>query len=274
MINRTIIIVCAVVGILLPGFSSAGTKEKKANPDIVVVDRFDPRDAGRDLPQGWQALTFDPEDVPRKSRYEVVRRDGEGVLKASTQGGASAIYRRLDVDPKQYPYISWRWRVDQVFPKADVRKKEGDDYPARLYVAFKYDRSRVNLLVRGEYELAKQTSPEGRYPPLYVLNYVWTDKVKENTWFANPWRDQAKMVIVRSGKDGLKEWHRETRNYLEDFRAVVGEEPTPVEYIGVMIDGDQTGSEGVSYFDDIELRRKPPKGVDEEELKKPVRVEE
>ena len=240
----------------------AGAARGQAGDDVLPLSRFEAADVGKSVPSGWKELTFNPSKFPKKSTYEVVRLDGRIVLKASTQGGVSALYRPLNVDPKEYPYLAWRWRADNRYPGVDQRTKAGDDYPARVYIAFRYVSARVGWFTRLEYDLARRRSREGQYPPLYALNCVWANTARVNTWFPNPWQDRAKMIVVRTGAKGLKEWHQEARNYLADFKAIVGEEPTPVEYVAVMIDGDGSGSSGTSYFADIELRKTPPPGFE------------
>lgn len=236
---------------------AAGPSDGEGAGPIVVAD-FGPEDEGKSVPSGWRELTFDPDDFPKKSEYRVVKLDGKHVLRARTDSGASGLYKPVSVKPQDYPYVAWRWRVDQVFDKADGRTKQGDDYPARLYVAFKYDPSSVGLLTQAAFEVAKSRSEEGRYPPLHALNYVWANRLSENTWIPNPYQDRSKMIAVESGREGLGRWQWEVRNYLRDFRATVGGDPTPVEFIAVMIDGDGTASSGVSYFGRIELWSKAP----------------
>src|SRR5688500_20179349 len=107
-----------------------------ASPPIDVGRFSAPADPGA-LPSGWQPLAF--KKIPRTTRYTVVR-DGDGwVLKAESEASASGLYRPLDVDPRAYPRLTWRWKVANVLEKGDARRKEGDDYPARIYVAFRYD---------------------------------------------------------------------------------------------------------------------------------------
>jgi len=85
----------------------------------------------------------------------------------------------MDLDPKRFPYV--RWRVDQVFGRAHETAKQGDDYPARLYIAFRYERSRVGLVTRAKFALARKASRTGEYPPLYALNYVWVNHLEPDT---------------------------------------------------------------------------------------------
>jgi len=252
--------------------SPSNQPEEKTAAEAITVADFGPGDVGKSLPNGWERITFDPKRIPRQSSYDVIRLEGQGggedrfVLRAQTSGGASAIYRRMHIDPEKYPYLVWSWRVDQIFAKANERTKQGDDYPARLYIGFRYAPSRVDWMTRIAFRMAKARSKQNRYPPLYVLNYVWANKLKRNAWMSNPWQERSKMIAVRSGRKGLKSWRREGRNYLKDFQAIVGEKPTPVEFVAIMIDGDGTGSRGVCYFDDIEFRARPPTGLQVESL--------
>src|SRR5688572_23581169 len=107
----------------------------------IDVGRFSAPADPAALPTGWEPLAF--KKIPRATRYTVVR-DGDGwVLKAESDASASGLYRPLDVDPRAYPRLTWRWKVANVLEKGDARKKEGDDYPARIYVAFQIGRAHV-----------------------------------------------------------------------------------------------------------------------------------
>jgi len=54
------------------------------------------------------------------------------VVKAVAQASASGLTREVKINPKEYPIVQWRWKVANILKKGDVRKKEGDDYPARI----------------------------------------------------------------------------------------------------------------------------------------------
>ncbi|MEF8787742.1 MAG: DUF3047 domain-containing protein [Planctomycetota bacterium] len=227
--------------------------EEDTDPRHITLARFREDQVGEQEPGDWKPLTFDSDGGIKPSRYRVVKKDGEAVIRAKTDEGASALVREIEVDPEEYPYIAWRWRVEQPFPRGDGTTKQGDDYPARLYVAFKYDSSRAGWWTRMKFRMAKGEGDYSGYPPLWALNYVWANTLKENTWIVNPWQERSKMIAVRSGSEGIGEWHWEVRNYLKDFRAIVGEEPTNVKFIAVMIDGDNTKSKGTAYFGPIQL---------------------
>jgi hypothetical protein len=71
--------------------------------------------------------------------------------------------RKVTLDPQPWPILQWRWKADRLVAKADPARREGDDYPARIYVSFAYDPQRVSWLERAWYAAAKLFY--GEYPP-------------------------------------------------------------------------------------------------------------
>ncbi len=224
----------------------------------MSVELLGPRKEGGTLPEGWSERTFDPARFPRKSRYAVTGRGAETSLEASTDGGASFIFKDISVEPAAYPYLAWRWRVEKIFEKADETTRKGDDFPARLCLGFRFDATGASLGERLFFEIARLRSDAGKYPPRYVLCYVWAGKLKENTWAPSPWGERSGVIAVRSGAAGLGKWRFEIRDYVGDFRAIKGVSPPSVDFVALMIDGDGTGSSGTSYFRKIELLAEPP----------------
>lgn len=78
--------------------------------------------------------------------------------------------RKVSIDPRQYPIIHWRWKVANVLKKGNLYRKEGDDYPARIYIVFEYDPTRLSFSEKLKYGLARMLY--GTYPPLATLNYI------------------------------------------------------------------------------------------------------
>ena len=87
--------------------------------------------------------------------------------------------RPLAVDLKQTPVLCWRWRVDDVLQKADMTKKSGDDYAARVYVALKLPPQALGLGLRAKLALARSiygdhvpdaAGPADRYPPRFTVH--------------------------------------------------------------------------------------------------------
>lgn len=241
----------AVCAIALAGLAAAmpatGADERRA--PAIELGRFS-APAGPDaLPPGWEHLTF--KRVPRSTSYTVVP-DGTGhVLRADSRAAASTLFRRVDVDPRAYPVLTWRWKVDGVIASADARTRAGDDYPARVYVAFRYDPERATLWERTVYGFYRAVY--GEYPPRGVLNYVWDNRLPVGTVLDNAYTGRARMIVVQSGPALAGRWVSEKRNLLDDYRLAFGGEPSRIAGIAVMTDTDDTGESAVGYYDAITL---------------------
>jgi hypothetical protein len=210
---------------------------------------FTPSAEPGEPPPGWEALTFPR--MPRHTRYTVVR-DGDGwVLRAEADASASGLYRPLDLDPRIYRRLSWRWRIEGVLAGSDPRRREGDDYVARVYVAFRYDPDAATLWQRSRYGIFHLLY--GRYPPELALSYVWESRLPVGTVLDSAYTDRAKIVVVRSGPDRVGRWVSETRDLYEDYRRIVGREPPRIAGVALMTDTDDTGEHAVAYYDAITL---------------------
>jgi hypothetical protein len=203
----------------------------------------------------WKPLTFPK--IERHSEYEITREDaGNRILTTRSRASASGIIFKGSFSPYQHPILRWRWKVDNVYSRADPHTKQGDDYPLRVYVVFEYDPAKAGLAQRAKYGLAKQLY--GEYPPLASLNYVWASRDIAAPFFDNPYTDRAKMIPLRSGTGQLGQWVEEEVDILADYRRGFGEEPPASASLAIMNDSDNTGEAAVSHLDFIEVRRRGP----------------
>ena len=216
-------------------------------PDILLVAPFSTATAGGDFPADWAPMTF--KKIKRHTRYELVNDAGTVVVKAVSDRAASGIMRKMRIDLRQYPIIRWRWKVDAVYQGGDVTRKDGDDYPARIYITFLYDPAKAGFFDRATFEAAKLVY--GEYPPMGAITYIWASKAPVSGVFANPYTDKVKMIVVRSGGKNTGRWFAESRNLLEDYRAAFGADPTLVSGIAIMTDSDNTGESATAYYGDI-----------------------
>lgn len=215
-----------------------------------VVLSFAPSAESGGLPLGWEALRF--KRIERETRYAVVP-DGDGfALRAESEAAASGLYRTLDLDPRVHRILAWRWKVDNLLVKGDARRKEGDDYPARIYIAFRYDPGTATTWERLRYGVIKLLY--GRYPPRHVINYIWDNRLPAGTALNNAYTDRAKMIVVESGPALVGRWVAEERDIYADYKRLFDAEPPAVEGIAVMTDTDDTGERAVAYYGTITLR--------------------
>ena len=227
--------------------SLAGAQER------VPAGAFSQAAEGAALPPGWSELVF--RNVSAHTRYDLVRDGDTTVLRARSEAAASGLIRRFPepgLDLRRTPILRWRWKIAGLIARADISSRAGDDYPARVYVTFRYDPERAGVAMRMQYGLAR--SLHGEYPPHAALNYVWDGKAPVGTMVPNAFSERAMMVVVESGARRVGQWVEVERNVYEDYRRAFGEEPPPVSGIAVMTDTDQTGESAEARYGDIELR--------------------
>ena len=221
----------------------------EAAPAEFVIDRFGAETEASGIPKGWEELTF--KKIPNHTQYSIVQEGNNFYLKAVSRNSSSGILKKMELNPKIYPILKWRWRVENILKKGDARRKDGDDYPARIYVAFKYDPKQAAVWEKAKYGTVKKLY--GQYPPKGALNYVWDNKLPAGTALDNAYTDRAKMIVVESGKGKAGQWISEERNVFEDYKRLFGSEPPEISFIAVMTDTDNTGESAIAYFDDIVL---------------------
>ncbi len=244
-----------VLGGLLFLIISGVVAYAQSDREFIVVGHFSASQPGTTFPDGWK-----PQIFPKINRYTVynLAHDSEQdrvVVQAVSEAGASGIIKEVKIDPRDYPIVQWEWKVSNVLRKGDVSKKEGDDYPARIYIAFEYESSRVGLLDKAKYEAVRLWS--GQYPPLAAINYIWESKAPVGTMVPNPYApNEVVMFVIRTGEEHLNSWMAEQRNVYEDYKIAFGQEPPMISGVAIMTDTDNTGESATAYFGDITFRKK------------------
>ena len=187
---------------------------------LLEVAAFSAGTAGQGVPDGWKPLTF--RNVERHTRYKLVKDGSSIVVKARSEASASGLTREIRIDAREYPIVRWRWKVENLLEKSDIRRKDGDDYPARLYVTFEYDPDKVSFSRRAKYQAGRLLFGD---IPIAALNYVWDTRAPAGSFADNAYTDFAKMVVVRSGAQSVGAWVEEQRNVYDDYKKAFGEEP-------------------------------------------------
>lgn len=213
---------------------------------IVEVGKFSEASEGAALPDGWKPLTF--KKIPTQTKYEVIRDGGVTVVKASSEASASGLTKAVKIDPREYPIVRWRWKIENVLKNSDVHRKEGDDYPARLYITFEYDPDKVGFAKKLKYKAGRALFGD---IPIAALNYIWERNTPVGTIIENAFTEFAQMIVVENGPQKVGLWVDEERNLYEDYRQAFGEEPPMINGVAIMSDTDNTKERATAYYGDI-----------------------
>lgn len=218
---------------------------------VIEVGKFSTEKVENNIPSNWKPLTF--KKIERHTTYSFVKDEGTIVVKAVSESSASGLVREIKIDPKEYPIVQWRWKVENILKKGNVHEKDGDDYPARLYITFEYDSSKLSFFERVKFEAVKLLY--GQYPPIAAINYIWESKAPVGAFVPNPYADRVMMIVVESGESRLNQWVNEERNLYEDFRKAFNDEPPMISGVAIMTDTDNTGEQAIAFYGDILFKK-------------------
>jgi Protein of unknown function (DUF3047) len=221
-----------LLGWLLAGTLALAEATALAQTGTVVVEDWSKTTVGkRGIPDGWQGQNWGSP----KYEFTVVNDNGRRALHLLSENDSSTISKEVKVDVKQYPILQWRWRVTVLPTGGDARRKEMDDEAAQLYVTF----PRFPSAVRSR-----------------IIGYIWDSTAPAGAIFPSRKVNTVTFVVGRSGDADLGKWLTETRNVLEDYRRIYGEEPKEsVGAISLSINSQNTSSRAEAYFGEIVFRK-------------------
>ena len=220
------------------------------NGAVLEVGKFSASQVGQTMPDGWKPLTF--KKIPKHTSYEVVKDGGVTIVKAVSEASASGLTKEVKIDPKEFPVVQWRWKVDNLLKHSDATRKDGDDYPARLYITFEYDPEKVSFGKKLKYKAGQVIFGD---IPIGAINYVWETKAPVGAIIDNAYTDFVKMVVVESGSEKIGAWTDESRNIYEDYKKAFGEEPPMINGVAIMSDTDNTREQVTAYYGDIMFKK-------------------
>ena len=83
------------------------------------------------LPDGWQVK------INRGApEIATVREGRDRYLDLKSHDSSYGLEREVDVDPREAPYLTWKWNVKQLPAGGDFRRSKTDDQAAQVLVAF------------------------------------------------------------------------------------------------------------------------------------------
>ena len=144
---------------------------------------------------------WEKENFRGENRFKLVADDENNqVLQVSSNSSATALIQKINFQPTDYPVLRWRWKISGTISSGDVRFKEKDDYPARVYVIF----------------------PHFFKPLTRTLNYIWANRLPIGEFVPSPYFSRSMMYAVESGNTRAGQWVTIERNLLDDYRQVFG----------------------------------------------------
>jgi hypothetical protein len=158
--------------------------------------------------------------------------DGPSCLHLKSVRASFALEHRVDVDPSEMPFLTWRWKVAQLPPGGDFRRASTDDQAAQVLVAFDDKR---------------------------ILTYIWDTSAPKGAMqsASNIPLVRIFAVVCQSGAAEANKWVAETRNVAADFERAYGKPAPRVKGLRLQINSQHTASTAESYFGEVAFRSTP-----------------
>jgi len=178
----------------------------------------------------WQEKIF-----KGKTLYVIDRVDNEAFVDAKSQGAASGYFYKVSYSCKDYPMMSWKWRLEKFPDKGGPEgafTAEKDDFAARIYVIF----------------------PSGSFLTSKCIEYIWDEFAPAGSIIDSPYSKNIKLWVLESGKKKLNKWIFEERNIYEDYKTAFGYYPKlKVGAIAFMTDSDSASTSAEASYDEIKV---------------------
>lgn len=199
----------------------------------------------------WQIVRFDKK-VPATS-FAWIEWQGLVALEAKADDSMALMARPIEFSLKEFPVLCWQWWVDETLKKADLKKKKGDDYAARLYLTFDLPDDKISWGLSLKLSLAR--SLYGDQVPEAAINYIWDNKYPIDTKRSNAYTEQAYMVVLQSGDEKSKQWIQQKRHVYNDLIALFDAKKAKLIQLAVASDTDNTKGKARALFADFHFIR-------------------
>ena len=194
----------------------------------------------------WQEIRIN-ENIP-PNHFQLKTWDSVNAVEVVSQASMSLLGRAIDVNLEHTPLLCWRWRIDAPLQTADMTRKSGDDYAARLYISLALPESEKGFLLNTQLALARAIW--GQQLPDAAINYVWDNLQAQGTIRPNAYTDRTTMVVLQSGSDQTGRWISEARHLRHDIERLYSFNAKATQ-IAIGADTDNTGESARAGFADI-----------------------
>ena len=205
-------------------------------------------------PAPWRVVLL---GKTRPTTYRQATVAKEAAVEARFDDSMAFLARPIRIDLSETPVLCWRWMVQGVVVKGDLRKKSGNDFAARVYVAFDMPDSALGAGTKMKLAMARRVL--GMSVPDAAVTYVWDARAAVGTAINSPYTDRQQLIVAQSGNERAGQWVTERADVAADFsRAFGNKSGRPIE-LAIAADGDNTKSAGRAAFADLHFVRRDQK---------------
>ena len=204
--------------------------------DFFPITDFSEKELAKGEPLGWKTHKGICREIKDRIMPRIVEIEGRKMLYVNANDNGAILFKPVRLNPKEYPFLSWNWKVSNTIPASREKEEGGDDYPAAVCVVY----GKMFLSVPYWYR---------------ILIYVYGNNMSVGERFDNPCEAKAKMIVVQSGAHDAGKWLSYKVSHYQDYIKEFGEEPPKIIYVGIQTNADRTHSKVEAWYSDMLLNR-------------------
>lgn len=194
---------------------------------------------------------------PKGANAEWIFVNGVRAVKLHSKAALTFLEKTVNIDIRDFPILTWKWKVENILRGNDERTIEGDDHPIRIFFVFEPDPSKQSLWFRLK-RLLYLDRIHGHPMGGRFTEYLWSSHLQAGDIINDPGKPWQKLMVIEGGGSNIGRWLSYKRNLYEDYKRLYGGQPRRLIFVGILNDTDQTGQEAVSYIADLIFHRKSP----------------
>ncbi|MCF6147118.1 MAG: DUF3047 domain-containing protein [Candidatus Kuenenia sp.] len=206
--------------------------------DSVLITSFSKKEFEKGKPIGWKSYKGICREIKNRFIPELIEMEGKGVLHVNANDSGAILFRSVRINPLEYPFLSWKWKVSNILPESREKEVGGDDYPAAVCIVY----GKTFLSIPYNYT---------------ILIYAFGNNVPAGERYESPCEARAKIIIVQSGDAETGKWLDYKVNHYQDYLREFGKAPPGVIYVGLQTNADRTHGKVKAWYSDITLNRFP-----------------
>ena len=216
----------------------------------IAIGKFIIEKEADGSPKGWKTVTY---FSTSPTSYEVLKYRGRYVLKAEGIGTSSSLFKEVKAELKDYPIISWRWKISNVIRQAIETREDRNDSAARVIVVFQTRPEEMPLRYGLEYLISRALRKNEPYG--HRIEYMWGNRIEKGRILDNPSVKYSRVIVLETGEGKANLWIGEKRNLLDDYRAAFGTDPEGILALGIQTDTDQSNEGVTAYYGEVFLSK-------------------
>lgn len=245
---------CFNVLLWVAGALGAGLPQAAEPPSARPLPTLAPwSQPGSDRPAAPWRISGLPGTHKPVTEFSLVTLDGQRVLRVAAQASYGLLLHELPGLSHEH-WLSWRWRLDEANPTADLRQRAADDSPIKVCASFQLPLTAVPFVERQVLRLARLRAQEDL--PAATVCYVWDAHLPAGTVLDNAFSRRLRYIVLHGPEAPLHTWQTERRDLHADFLRLFGDESRtvpPLRAVAVGADADNTQGHSLAHVDALRL---------------------